>query len=230
MRRKGLIVLGMMLVLFSLQSCKSKPEQGLLASYFHACSLNDVTTMSTMAIDPIKIDASSWNVTKVGEEKIEPASLPDMTQKEADLKKQVEGHVGPTLDAKDALDVAKDELNSARTPAARAAAKAKVDQAQTKYDTEYKLHQDLQKQYNEAKAAAAKEEEITAFSLGAGQLPNIRDLKGQVHAKDVEVAAKLKDGSTKNYRITIEMYDLKDEAANVIHRGRWVITKFESLS
>jgi aromatic ring-opening dioxygenase catalytic subunit (LigB family) len=105
-----------------------------------------------------------------------------------------------------------------------------VDEAQKKYDEEYKLHQDLQRNYNEAKAAAAKEEEITSFSLGAGQLANIRDLKGEVHSKDVEVEVKTKDGAAKKYRIMMKMYNLRDEAANIAHRGRWIITKFEQLS
>jgi len=221
--------LGVILVLFSLQSCKSKPEQTLLKSYFHACSLNDVTTMASMAIDPVKIDAESWTITKVSEEKIEPAVLPEMSKAELDLAKQRDAHIPVTLDAKDELDGAKDEYNSARTGAAKAAAKAKMDAAQKKYDDEYKLHQDLIKQYNDAKAAAAKEEEITTFSLGAGQLANIRDLKGDVHSKEVEVQVKFKDGSTKNYKITTRMYRLKDEAANVAHPGRWIITKFEQL-
>ena len=171
--------------------------------------------MSTMAVDPLKIDADSWTITKVSEEKIEPAALAEIGAKEADLKKQQDAHVPTTLDAKDALDIAKDDFTSARTAAAKAAAKAKVDAAQTKYDEEYANHQDIIRQYNEAKAAAAKEEEITTFSLGAGQLPNIRDLKGNVHSKEVEIQVKTKAGAVKNYKITIKMYDLKDEAANV---------------
>jgi len=229
MRRKSLIVFGLILVLFTLQSCKSKPEQGLLKSYFHACSFNDVTTMSTMAVDPLKIDAETWTITKASEEKIEPASLADLNTKEIDLKKQQDAHVPTTLDAKDSLEAAKDEYNSARTGAAKAAAKAKMDAAQKKYDDEYKLHQDIIKQYGEARTAAAKEEEITNFSLRAGQLANIRDLKGNVHSKEVEVQVKLKNGTVKNYKITMEMYNLKDETANIPYRGRWVITKFELL-
>jgi hypothetical protein len=229
MRRKSYIVFAVLIVLLACQSCKSRPEQTLLQSYFHAISLNDVTTMSTMALEPVKIEAESWKITKVSEEKIDPATLPELNQKEADFKKQVDNHIPVTLDAKDAWDAAKDEFNSARTPAAKTAAKAKMDAAQKKYDDEYKLHQDLQKQYNDTKAAAAKEEEITAFSLRAGQVANIRDLKGEVHSKEVEVGAKAKDGSVKNYRITMEMYVLKDEAANLTRRGQWVIIKIEQI-
>jgi hypothetical protein len=227
--RKSLIILGLVAALITLQSCSSKPEQSLLTSYFHAVSLNDISTMSTMAVDPLKIDADSWAITKVSEEKIEPASLAEIGKKEADLKKQYEASSGPALDAKDTLDSAKDEFNSARTAAAKGAAKAKVDDAQKKFDEAYQANRNLLNLYNETKTAAAKEEEITSFSLGAGQLPNIRDLKGDVHSKDLEVQVKAKDGTAKNYRITIKMYDLKDEAANIARHGRWVITKFEQL-
>jgi len=229
MRRKSLVILGLVIALAALQSCSSKPEQTLLTSYFHAVSLNDVSTMSTMAVDPLKIEAESWAITKVGEEKVEPAALADLGKKEADLKKQYEASSGPALDAKDTLDAAKDEFNSARTAPAKAAAKAKVDAAQKKFEEAYQANRSLLNQYNEAKGAAAKEEEITIFSLGAGQLPNVRDLKGEVHSKDLEVQVKAKDKSAKNYRITIKMYDLKDEAANIARHGRWVITKFEQL-
>lgn len=229
MRRKSLIVLSLALVLVFAQSCKSHPEQNLLTRYFNSISMNDTTTMSTMAVDPIKIDAESWKIVSVSEEKIEPAGLAEIAAREADLKKQQDAHVPTTLDSKDSLDIAKDDYTTARTAAAKAAAKAKMDAAQAKYDEEYKLHQDIIRQYNEAKAEAAKEEEITIFSLGAGQLPNIRDLKGNVHTKDVQIEVKTKAGAVENYKISMKMYQLKDEAANVNHRGRWVITKIEKI-
>jgi hypothetical protein len=230
MRRKSLIVLGVIIVLFTLQSCQSKPEQTLLKNYFGADGLNDIQTMSTMAINPMKFNAASWTVTKAGEEKTEPAALSDMAKAEADFKKQQDAHIPVTLDAKDALELAKDEFNSARTGPARAAAKAKVDAAQKKYDDEYKLHQEIIKKYGDAKTAAAKEEEITVFSLAAGQqVPNIRDLKGDIRSKDVEVQVKDKAGAVKNYLITMKVYTLKDEALNLTHRGRWIITEFKEL-
>lgn len=229
MRRKSFIVLGLALALVAAQSCKSHPETNLLTKYFNAISMKDTTTMSTMAVDPITIDAASWKIVSVSEEKIEPAALADIGAKEADLKKQQDAHVPTTLDAKDALDIAKDDYTTARTAAAKAAAKAKMDAAQAKYDEEYAKHQDIIRQYNEAKAAATKEEDITIFSLGAGQLPNIRDLKGDVHTKDVQIEVKTKAGAVENYKISMKMYQLKDEAANVSHRGRWVITKIEKI-
>jgi len=227
MRKNGLIALGVLLVLFSFTSCKSNPEKGLLERYFNAITMKDVQTMSSMAMDPVTIEAKSWKITKVGEEKIEPAGLPGLNASEIDLKKKMDAHTPVVLDAKDVMDNAKDDLTSARTGAARAAAQAKVTTAQKKYDEEYALHNDLKKGYNEAKAAAQKEEDITIFSLGAGQITNVRDLKGEVHSKDVEIQTVGLDGSTKNYKILMKMYDLKDEAAGVTRRGRWVIIKFE---
>jgi hypothetical protein len=229
MRKNALVALGVLLVLFTLTSCKTNPENGLLERYFHAVALNDVTTISSMALEPVTIDASKWTITKVSEEKIEPASLPDLNAKQLDFQKKMEQHVGPVMDAKDALDTAKDELTSARTGAARAAAQTKVTAAQKKYDEEYNLHNELKKGFNDSKSAAQREEEITIFSLGAGQLNNIRDLKGEVHSKELELQTIGKDGVAKNHKILMKMYDLKDDAANVAHKGRWVIIKFEQL-
>jgi vacuolar-type H+-ATPase subunit I/STV1 len=232
MKKNVIIVFAMCLSLVAVQSCSSKPEQNLLSSYFNAISMNDISTMSSMALDPVKIEAESWKVSAVSEEKIEPAPLAELNKKELDLKKQVEQHVGPTLDAKDTLDVAKDDFSSARTGGARAAAKAKVDAAQLKYDEEYKIHQDLQKQYNEAKAAAQREEDLANFSLGVragGQIANLRELTGEVRTKDVEIEAKDKAGAIAKHRITMRIYTLKDETVGVTHRGQWKIMKIEAL-
>ena len=229
MLKKSLIAIGVLLVLFTLTSCKSNPEKGLLEQYFHAISLNDVSTLSKMALEPVTIDAAKWSITKVSEEKIEPASLPDLNAKEIEAKKKWEVHTPVVLDAKDALDAVKDELTSARTGAARAAAQAKVTAAQKKYDEEYSLHNELKKGYNESKAAAQREEDVSLFSIDIRQLQNVRDLKGEVHSKEIEIQATGKDGAAKNYKIQMKMYSLKDEAANVDHRGRWVIIKFEQI-
>ncbi len=225
MGRKCLYVLAAVLVLVSLQACSSKPEQSLLRSYFHAIALKDVSTMSTMALEPMDIDAQSWKVVTSSEEKIEAATLNQLNAQELEFKKKLEEHVGQTLDAKDALDSASETYKATRT----SAAKAKQAEAQAAYDKIYGEHKDMQKAYNDAKTAAAREEEITRFSL-AGDISNIRELTGQVHSKDVEVAATTKDGQVKNYRFNIRNYNLKDEAANYSRRGRWIIVKIEPLS
>ena len=230
MRKRSLIVIGLVLVVsFSLQSCSSSPEKGLLKKYFNAVRYNDNATMSSMALEPQTMDISGFDIVSVSPEKIEPANLTELNAKEAELKKKLEDHVGPTIDAKDALDVAKEELDTARTKAAKAAAQKKVDEMQAKYDQEFGLHKDLQKGYNDAKAAAAREEEITAFSLGAKNLANIRDLTGNVHSKEVEIKVNLKEGGTKSYRLFMRSYNLKDEATGMKQNGRWVIVKFEPL-
>ena len=78
-------------------------------------------------------------------------------------------------------------------------------------------------------AAAAREEEITAFSLGAKNLANIRDLTGTVHFKEVEIKVQPKDGGDKSYKLFMRTYNLKEEASGLKHNGRWVIVKFEPL-
>jgi len=228
MGRKCLTVLAAVLILASLQSCTPKPEQSVLKSYFHAIMLKDVTTMSTMAIEPMDIEADSWKITKSSEEKIEPAFLPGLNKTETDLKKKLEEHVGPTLDAKDALDSATETYKATRTNAA----KAKMTEAQAAYDKILAEHKDLQKSYNDAKAAAGQEEEITKFSLGlgAGDVSNIRDLTGNVHSKDIVVETKNKSGQVKSYEFWLRMYDLKDEAANLARQGRWIIVRINPVA
>jgi len=229
MRKRSLMIIGVVLILVAFQSCSSKPEEGLLKKYFNAVRMNDNSTMASMALEPLTMDVSGFSVVSVMQEKIEPAVLPEMSKQEAALKKKLEEHVGPTIDAKDAVDVAKDELDTARTKAAKQAAQKKMDEMQAKYDQEFGLHKELQRGYNDAKAAAAKEEEITAFSLGAKDLVNIRDLTGDVHSKEVDIKIKTRDAGDKNYKLLMRRYILKEEATNLRHNGRWVIVKFEPL-
>jgi len=233
MRRKGLIVFGAvaaLFILFTLQSCKSTPEKGLLRAYFSAISMKDTTTMSTMAIEPISIDAASWNIISVSEEKIDPTNLVELGKAELEFKKKLEEHVGPVMDAEDALYGAQEEQKAARTGGAKAAAKKKVDEMQAKFDQEREVHKQLQRSYNEAKAAAQKEKDTAIFSLGAGEVANIMDLAGTVHTKDVDVKITGKDGQATTYRFNLRRYELKDEAANLPRRGRWIIVKYEPVA
>src|SRR4030042_3687492 len=105
MRKRSLIVIGLVLVVaFSLQSCSSNPEKGLLKKYFNAVRYNDNATMSSMALEPLTMDISGFDIVSVSPERIEPAVLAGLSAKEAELKKKLEEHVGPTIDAKDAVD------------------------------------------------------------------------------------------------------------------------------
>jgi len=228
MLKKTLSVTGVVLFLFVLQSCQQKPEQDILKRYFHAVSLNDVTTMSTIALEPVAMEMESWKIVKVEEEKVESAALPGLDKIEKEYKKKVENHVGPTVEADDALYEAKEKLATARTRAARRAAQKEVDAAQIKFDEEREIHRQIQKSYNEVKAAAVREEEISIFSLGAGELPNIRDMEGEIHSKTVEVEIKSKTG-IKRYNFMIRKYVLKDETLNRTRRGRWIIVNIKPL-
>ncbi len=219
MGKKCLYALSALVLLFALTSCVSKPEDSLLKSYFHAIMLNDVTTMSTMALEPMMIESEGWKITSAPQEKIEEAYLPGLNKMEMELKKKMEDHVGPTLDAKDQLDAAQDELKYNKS----AAMKKRVADLQAAYDKIFEEHKQLQKQYNDARAAALQEENITKFSLGAGDITNARELTGQVHSKQVEVAA-TKGGQTKNYRFYIRQYVLKDQTP-----GRWIIIRIEPI-
>lgn len=229
MKRKSLSLIGVILLLFAMQSCTSKPEHSLLKRYFQAIAMNDTMTMSTMALEPIKLDVVSWEIVNVSEEVIEPASLPDLNKEELEFKKRVEDSVGITMEAREILLDAEYERDNARTRRAKNTLQKKVDELDTKYKEIRAKHDQLQIDYNMAKTASSKEEEITIFSLGAGDILHIRELTGEVHFKEVELKIQGKEG-TSNYMFHLRQYNLRDELLNLNRRGRWIIVKFEQIA
>jgi len=228
MTRKTCSIIGIILLLSVLSSCGSPPEEGLLKRYFSALTMNDRMTLSTMAIEPVSIDFEKWEIVNVPEEVIEEFKLGEMDATERELQKKLTDHVGPVQELDDELWGAKEDLKSARTGAARRAAQKRVDEAQVKFDEERGIHSQMQKDVNDAQATARKEEEIAEFSLGAGNLPNIRMLTGEVFSKEVDIRAEGQAG-TKDYRFYLRRYVLEDETLSLTHRGRWIITKIETI-
>jgi hypothetical protein len=230
MRKKTLIVIGVFVAFLVIQGCTSAPEKTLLKKYFNAVTMNDNDTLSSIALEPIQPDMTSWNIVKIGEEKIEPATLPALNAAEIEAKKAQDAQIGPTIDADTVLKDAQYEKDLARSAAGKASAQRNIDKFQAAYDIENGKMQELKRVYNEAKTAAAAEEEMTMFSLGQRELPVVRSLTGDVHSKGVEIAITLKSGGVKNYNLLMKQYMLRDEANNLPHRGRWVIIKFEPLN
>ena len=232
MRKKTLIVIGVFLAFLVIQGCTSSPEKTLLKTYFNAVMMNDNDTRSSMALEPLQPELGSWSVVSISPEKIEPASLPALNKAEIEAKKLQDAQIGPTIDADTALKDAQYEKDTSRSAAGKAAAQRKIDELQKEYDIQNAKMQELKKAYNAAKSAAAAEEEMTLFSLSvrdASELPNVRELTGEVHSKDVVVAITNRAGVKKDYKLLLKQYMLKDETNNVPHRGRWVIIKFEPL-
>jgi len=230
MRKKILFVIGLLVAFFVIQGCTSKPEKSLLSRYFNAVTLNDNDTMSRMALEPFQPDMTSWNIVSISPEKIEPAKLPDLNKAEIEAKKVQDAQIGPTIDADTLLKDAQYEKDTSRSAGGKAAAQRKIDELQVKYDAENAKMQAFKKDFNIAKAAAAAEEEMTMFSLGARELATVRELTGNVHSKEIEVAITTKAGGMKNYKLIMKQYVLKDEVNTINHRGRWVILRFEPLS
>ena len=229
MRKKALIVIGLLVAFFVVTGCSSKPEKSLLSRYFNAVQLNDNDTMSSMALEPFQPELGSWEIVSIGPEQVQPAVLPDLNKTEIEAKKAQDAQIGPTIDADTALKDAQDEKDLARSAAGKAAAQRKIDEAQAKYDAEYKKMTELKKAYTEAKTAAAGEEAVTLFSLGLRELATVRELQGNVHSKDVVVRITTRGGQPKDYRLPMRMYQLVAQPTN-LGRGRWVIIRFEPVS
>ncbi len=229
MRKRALIVLGVFVAFFVIQGCTSAPEKTLLKKYFNAVQMNDNDTLSSMALEPFQPELGSWSIVAIGPAHVEPASLPQLNAAEIEAKKLQDAQIGPTIDANTALQDAQFEMQTTRSAAAKRTLKAQVDELQKKYDAENAKMQEAKRAYNAAKEAAAAEEQMTMFSLGAHDLPVVRELTGDVRAKEVEIAITNRSGVTKNYRLHMRQYELKD-ANGLRHPGRWVIIRFEPLS
>jgi len=230
MRKKTLIVIGLLVAFLVIQGCTSNPEKNLLKRYFNAVTLNDNDTMSSMALDPFQPELGSWNIVSVGAENVAPATLPALNQAEIEAKKAQDAQIGPTVDAGELLKDAEYERDTSRSAGGKAAAQKKIAELQAKYDIENGKMQEYKKAYNAAKATAAAEEEMTMFSLGERELPIVRELVGDVHSKNVEVAITTRAGVTKKYKLLMKQYRLRNEANGANYPGRWVIIKFEPLS
>jgi hypothetical protein len=228
MRRKSLSLSGVILLIFVLQSCATHPEEGVLKRYFQAVRMKDKTTMGTMALEPISPEFINWEIVNVTEERVEPVTLPELNQKELELKKKVEESVVITVEARGEVDDALFEMENAKTRASRRAAQQKVDELQKKYDEIRTNHDQLGTDYSKAKADAAQEDEITSFSLSAGEIPNIRELTGSVHSKEVDIKLIQQEGE-KTFRCYMRRYMLKDEVLNLHRNGRWIILRFEEI-
>jgi len=221
MSKKILSYLGIMLLIFMIHSCTSHPEKTLLDRYFNAMSLNDLNTLSTMAIEPADFEFDSWEIVSVTEEYSEPFKLPELENKEKELKKKLDDHTIDTLNARDEMDVAKFEMERRRTRSNI----NRFNEAEEKYNELYEENKALRKEYNNIRDAADREEEIALFSLG-GDFPQVRQFQGEVHKKEVEIKVH-NNGDETNYKIFMRRYMLENPATNISHDGRWIILRFE---
>ncbi|MFO7980569.1 MAG: hypothetical protein R6V00_07045 [Candidatus Aminicenantes bacterium] len=223
MSKKILSYLGIVLLIFMIHSCTSHPEKNLLDRYFHAMSLNDLNTLSTMAIEPADFEFDSWEIVNVAEEYSEPFKLPELDKKEKELKKMLDDHTIETLNARDEMDAAKFEMERRRTRANI----NKFNEAEENYNKLYEENKELRKEYNEIRDAADTEEEIAFFSLG-GDFPLIRQFEGDVHKKEVEIKVH-RNGEEAGYKIFMRRYILTNPETNITHTGRWIILRFEKF-
>ncbi len=197
--------------------------------YWQAVRKDDKITLSTIAMEPIWLEVESWQIVSASNEKIEFALLQELSKTELELKKKVVEHIEVAEEARDALDKAVFERNEARTRTSKIEAQKKVDELQAKWDEIFKNHKKMQEAYDIAIVNSYKEESITCFSLGVGDLQNIRDFAGYIHSKEVDIKLETKSGM-KNYRCYLRKYELRDESLNMTQRGGWIIVKFEPFN
>ncbi|MFC2142326.1 hypothetical protein ACFLR7_05280 [Acidobacteriota bacterium] len=202
-------------------------ELGLLARYFKALNLSDLTTLSAMAREPVSFKVDSWEILSVSDEVIKPFKLAEMDAIENELQKKVGVSVGVIQDTRNTLDEAIYAKTNARTSDARKAAQLKEDEMKKVYNELRARHDQLQKDFKLACQEASKEEEIAAFSIW-GEHPAIRSYNGEVFSKSLDVQIVTKNG-TSQYRFNLRRYLLKNTATDINHRGRYIIINIEKI-
>jgi len=223
MNKKVLSYLGIVLLILMIHSCSTHPEKALLERYFSAMSLNDLNTLSTMAIEPADFEFESWEIVSVTEEHADLFQLPELDKKEKELKEKLDDHTIETLNARDEMDAAKFEMERRRTRANI----NEFNEAEEKYNKLYEANKALRKEYNDIKEAANRAEETALFSLG-GNFPRIRQFQGDVYKKEVEIKVH-NNGEEANYKVYMRRYKLEDPQTEISHSGRWIILRFEKI-
>ena len=231
MRNRALIVIGLLVAFLAIQGCSSAPEKTLLKKYFNAVQMNDNDTMSSMALEPFQPELGSWSIVSIGAEKIEPASLAGAEQGR-DRGQEAAGRADRADDRRrygpQGRPVRKGHLPVRRRQGRRSEEDRRAPgQVRRRERQDAGIQEGLQCRQGRRRRGRGDDDVLPRRQR---ELPTVRELTGDVHSKDVEIAVTNRAGVTKNYRLAMRQYLLKDEVNNIPHRGRWMIIKFEPLS
>ncbi len=208
------------------------PEQMLLKKYFNAMQFQDKTTLGLMAVDPVTLNVSKWEIVSVGEETTKPAELKAKTQAEEDAKKQLEDLKAKGRETEGPMQEAEAMLKTARGKS-KTIVQADYDAKKATYDAAVQKVKDAQKVLNLAKAETAEERKIEVLSVT--EIPGIEEMEGEYRTKTVTVRLTLKkedrsDATPKDYIIELRSYKLTNPATGRPARGKWILVKMAPVA
>jgi hypothetical protein len=230
-------LLALMLVMAAIlaPACAGPPEEATLQRFFRASQMRDNTTLMNFTVvgfEP-KTDGtvSSFTITNVSEERIEPLRIGELTKAYADAQAAEEAFTDRKKVYQDANWEAINRVLKADSTKKPVTGKDVVVQAEwNKWREETQQHS---KMVSAARARLADSQvvpEVSLSSLPAEQVPALPKAEGEVISKDVTIDAvvKLPDGTTapKTLVITMQRVRLKGPTPEGL-MGRWVIANIK---
>ncbi len=242
--KKVLIIVSVIVLLLLSSACKEK-EQTIVEKYFKAMKVNDNTTLSSMAVNPVSVEFKSFVIkTPLGEKQEVDMTYPRLNVELLKLEKKLTEKQENAKNKKDTFDDAKYYLEDKEA--------AKEDADAGRFPKEYlndlqgfyvKADKELKKASREYKSTKYRvrkqkikiENEKRLMTLSTGITKDIKDYKGKATTRIVETEVVLTDGTKKTYSFKLRKYLVyKDDGSKEkkdikYNKSRFVILEIKAI-
>ena len=220
-----LVALGALL----LATACSTPEEVTVSQYFKAMKhgeKGDMDTMSSMAVTPLYVKHTSYEVAQIHTPDVQEYPLPGMLEKQRKLEEQRKEQIRVTQTKNGELEDLEFEVEDARGKA-KAEMEQKIEELRTLVNAEKEKVREYTVQLGNIKKEIENEKSL--IKLSTGQENNLEMFGGEVSQTRVDLKVTLDDGNVADYVMVLRKYILKlKDGVNPI-KGRLIILKFQSL-
>lgn len=197
------------------------PEQKVVDQYFNAVNQGDDQTLGSFAAVKFDKKVQKWAITDPGAEQRQPAELPSLVKKAADLDAAIADNKKTYntyfLDHAKEVDQVRDLMKK----------DAPIPPSLKRFGDDWKgfieKERDLKRQLADAKAAVEKEKR--AVSLSVGQMDEVESLTGDVLTKTVGVDLTV-EGAAKPYAMLLRRYEMQGTTGAKLP-SRWVVAAID---
>jgi len=208
----------LVLAVAALSAACGGSEKAIVDRYFGALNSGDNQTLSSFAAVRLEEKVDSWKVDGASEETREPAPLPELAAKVAELEQALKENKDEAntyaLDRLDDVDQVR-ELLKEEKPIPR-----RLEEVAAKWQEYNEKDRDLKIQVGEARHAMASEMGIVKLSVG--NTDGLETRKGEVLTKTVDLTLRI-DGLEKPYKMELRRYQLEADEGAPRPMSRWVV-------
>ncbi len=226
MKKRGLILLVVVVLISMFMSSCTKPEEAYLKKYFDAIRMNDNDTLSSMAAEPVTFVFTKWKLLSVSEVQSGPADFKTYDENYKKIKKDLDALKEQILELNDNLEEAKSNEKKARGYRAKKKAKEKLKELEAKKEELMGQYKELQAKLQEAKKTVEYWKRIIFMSLGEMEGVNPAELDLTKETKEAVFTITAPTGE-KKYKAIFIRYNINSPQKRF---GRWLILKFEQIS